>query len=468
MATVVVGLLTALGAAPARADVLPPVRHAFLIVLENADYDTSFGPSSGLTSLNKELVPRGQLLRQYFGTSHESLGNYITLISGQAPNPDTQGDCNLGFRDVAPGVMGADGQAMGSGCVYPAAAKTIADQLDAKGLSWKGYMQDMGADPTREPATCGHPALNSQDKTQSATAKDQYATRHDPFVYFHSIIDDQKRCDAHVVNLDALTGDLGSAASTPSFSLITPDLCSDGHDASCADGGPGGQKAVDLFLRQWVPRITGSPAFADGGLLVITWDESEGPQTESDACCDEPTGPNTPAPGITGPGGGRVGAVVLSPFVAPGSVNDTPYNHYSLLRSFEDLFGLTHLGYAGQSGLKAFGADVFGAAPTVDLTGPSSSTSSCRLRPLGSRRSLAAGTLVSALRIQRRKGRRPVLLVTTSRRTRTYVHESGRRRAHALHTRTCSAARITLARSHGRARVMATVRRHVETRTVVY
>jgi hypothetical protein len=248
---------------------------------------------------------------------------------------------------------------MGTGCVYPAAAKTIADQLEAKGLSWKGYMQDMGADPTRESATCGHPALNSQDKTQTATAKDQYASRHDPFVYFHSIIDDQKRCDAHVVNLDVLTGDLASAATTPSFSFITPDLCSDGHDASCADGGPGGQKAVDLFLRQWVPRITGSPAFADGGLLVITWDESEGPQTSSDACCNEPTGFNTPAPGINGPGGGRVGAVVLSPFTKPGSVNDTPYNHYSLLRSIENVFGLTHLGYANQSGLKAFGNDVY-------------------------------------------------------------------------------------------------------------
>src|SRR4051794_4126325 len=118
VATVLVGLLTILAAAPARADQLPPVRHAFVIVLENADYDTSFGPSSGLTYLNQELLSRGQLLRQYYGTSHESLGNYLTMISGQAPNPDTQGDCNFGFRDVAPGVMGADGQVMGTGCVY--------------------------------------------------------------------------------------------------------------------------------------------------------------------------------------------------------------------------------------------------------------------------------------------------------------------------------------------------------------
>jgi hypothetical protein len=65
--------------------------------------------------------------------------------------------------------------------------------------------------------------------------------------------------------------------------------------------------------------------------------------------------------GITGPGGGRVGAVALSKFTQPGSVNDNPYNHYALLRSIEDLFGLSHLGFAGQQGLKSFGPDVFNA-----------------------------------------------------------------------------------------------------------
>src|SRR3954464_13753505 len=134
-----------LAAAPARADdALPPIKHVFVIVLENKDYDESFGPASQAPYLAKELTRQGQLLRSYYGTSHNSLGNYITMISGQAPNPDTQGDCNVGFKDVFPGTMGADGQVLGVGCVYPAAAKTIGDQLEAKGLTWKGYMQDMG------------------------------------------------------------------------------------------------------------------------------------------------------------------------------------------------------------------------------------------------------------------------------------------------------------------------------------
>jgi hypothetical protein len=60
-----------------------------------------------------------------------------------------------------------------------------------------------------------------------------------------------------------------------------------------------------------------------------------------------------------GPGGGRTGTVVISPFVQPGTVNDTPYNHYSFLRSMEDIFGLEHLGFAAADGLVAFGNDVF-------------------------------------------------------------------------------------------------------------
>jgi hypothetical protein len=65
-------------------------------------------------------------------------------------------------------------------------------------------------------------------------------------------------------------------------------------------------------------------------------------------------------PGVNGPGGGRVGAVLLSPFIKPGTVSNVGYNHYSLLRSIEDIFSLDHLGYAGRKGVTAFGRDVFG------------------------------------------------------------------------------------------------------------
>jgi hypothetical protein len=158
-----------------------------------------------------------------------------------------------------------------------------------------------------------------------------------------------------------LPQDLRSTATTPNYVFITPNLCNDGHDPLCIDGGPGGFEAVDAFLRKWVPLILASPAFKQDGVLVITFDESEGNGPEgSTACCGErPLASARRPAGVLGPGGGRIGAVVLSPFVKAGTVSTVPYNHYSLLRTVEDIFGLGHLGYAAEPDLKPFGTDVF-------------------------------------------------------------------------------------------------------------
>jgi hypothetical protein len=326
----------------------PPIRHVFVIVLENKSFDTTFGPGSPAPYLSQTLTQQGQLLRQYYAIGHASLDNYIAMVSGQGPNIATQADCFFytGFR---PAVLTSDGQYLGQGCVYPAPVKTIADQLTAAGLTWKGYMQDMTS-------PCRHPAINTFDTTQRARVGDQYAARHNPFVYFRSLLDSGE-CSANDVDLSELETDLSSGA--PNFAFITPNLCEDGHDAPCVDGRPGGLAQADQFLQTWVPRILGSPAWSEGSLLVITFDEAG--SSDASACCGEKPGPNTPNPGGTtlGPGGGRTGAVLISQYVQPGSANDTPYNHYSLLRSIEDLFGLGHLGFAGAAGLEPFGPDVY-------------------------------------------------------------------------------------------------------------
>ena len=183
------------------------IRHVFVIVLENEGFDVTFGPNSKAPFLSKTLTSQGVLLRQYFGTGHASLDNYIAMISGQAATPETRNDCFI-FADFNLTGITPDGQAIGSGCVYPASIKTLPDQLKAAGRTWRAYMGDMGNDPQRESATCGHAPLNQVDNTESAEAPspsvplgDQYAARHNPFVYFHSIIDSPD-CDkigrAHV------------------------------------------------------------------------------------------------------------------------------------------------------------------------------------------------------------------------------------------------------------------------------
>jgi hypothetical protein len=359
-----------------------PIRHVFLIVLENESYDASYVHNAN-PWLGRKLPAQGTLLTQYYGIGHESNPNYLAMISGQGPNPMTQSDCQ-GYTDFEPAPVVFDprgnGQALGIGCVYPRNVKTLGDQLTANGLSWRGYMEDMGNDTTREPAHCGEPAFSAgtgfQDGTQKATANDQYAARHNPFVYFHSLID-SGQCHRRVVPLTVLGKDLQRVRTTPNFSFITPNLCDDGHDAPCVGkdatgSNAGGLTSVDHWLSVWIPRIERSPAYQRDGLIVITTDESA--NSDAASCCGEQPGPDTPLPGITGVGGGRVGSLVIGRCVAGGKQDATPYNHYSLLRSLEDIFGIRtggsdghgHLGYAGATGLRPFGKDVFGGCTPVE------------------------------------------------------------------------------------------------------
>jgi len=339
----------------------PPVGHVFVIMLENENADSTFSPSSPAPYLSQTLPSQGAFLPEYYAVTHLSLGNYVAFVSGQGSNPQTQADCQV-YSEFAGTVTGPDGQLLGQGCVYPASVKTVADQLSERGLTWKGYMEDMGNNPARESSTCGHPALNAHDGTQTAEPGDQYAARHNPFVYFHSIIDSPV-CAANDVPLTRLASDLSRERVTANLSFITPNLCHDGHDEPCVNGEPGGLVSADAFLREWVPRITRSDAFRRDGLLLVTFDEaeSEGGTADASYCCNEAQFPNTPNNGGPEPGrgGGRVGAVALSPFIRGGTVTTQPYNHFSALRTIEGLFGLPFLGYAGSPDPGSFGTDVF-------------------------------------------------------------------------------------------------------------
>ena len=377
----------AVNAADCNSGAAPAIKHVFVITLENEGFDATFSPHSKAPYLSKTLVSQGALLTQYYATGHASLDNYIAMISGQAATEETRADCVV-YSDFIKTGTTPDGQAIGKGCVYPAAVKTLPDQLAAAGRTWRAYMEDMGNDPGRESPTCGHPKLNGLDNSLKPEAPspsvplgDQYATRHNPFVYFHSIIDSPD-CARNVVSLDQLTRDLTSEASTPNFVFITPNVCNDCHDEKCVNGQPGGFASIDVFLRKWVPLIMASPAY-QSGLLVINFDEGgvdvvKGPSgsvisAPGEHCCGQEPGPNLGSfpetihigsytLNFASYGGDRTGAVLLSPFVRPGSVSNTQFNHYSLLRTVEDILKTRgHLGYAGQPGVLGFfecGSDV--------------------------------------------------------------------------------------------------------------
>jgi len=321
-----------------------------------------------------------------------------------------------------------------SGCVYPKDVETIANQLDAQygvnkktGLApWRDYQQDMGNDPKRDGGVtdplggtdCAHPAIGQPNDTNSAESAadsstgvaDQWALRHDPFGWFHSILDNTKLCDKNRVPLgdvqvatnstfdgthlaNTFTGhladDLKSVSTTPMFGWITPNLCNDGHDGGsspCIGPNADGQTTVagqqlqniNAFLEQWVPLLEASPAYKQGHMLImITTDEAEVPAggTVQDASQlpGVPGGPSLAEPGLgdqllyqalglgtlttdpaNAPGGGEVGALILGSkkYIKHGSVDTKgAYDQYSALRSYEDLLGITKGGRDGEGHL---------------------------------------------------------------------------------------------------------------------
>jgi hypothetical protein len=329
------------------------IKHVWLIILENKSYDATFTGLNHNSYLWKTLPSQGALLKNYYGTGHFSLDNYTSMVSGQGPSPADQNDCPV-YADMQGSVVttsatkdgpttdrgqfaetgapyanpvaggAAEGAHGGTGCVYPASVPTLFNQFDAAGVSWKGYAQDLGnadaTSPTHDVNKCGGPGDPSGvgvPNPGSANATDQYVPKHFPFPWFESLLSNSSDCtSSEIANLDSSTNglvhDLQSESTTPAFSWITPDNCSDAHDAICAgnnlsgafdsSGDPvyspnglpayqpeattptnftGGLYASDLFLKYYVPLIEQSAAFKDGGLIDITFDEANPPFANS-------------------------------------------------------------------------------------------------------------------------------------------------------------------------------------------
>jgi len=321
--------------------------HVAVLLLENENFNTTWGPSSVATYLNGTLRPQGVFNDHYYATGHVSLDNYIALMSGQANQPLTGTDClAVNFWTCVQGQRLFEN------------GRNFADQLEEKGATWKGYMDSM-------PGACFHAAYDPtalgpdpyQGNSQALPAKD-YADRHNPFIYFPDIVENDARCKQHVVPYTQLATDIANdeqgrcdGSCVPQFMFITPDTCHDGHDAPCSDGSVGGMKGADNWLAQEVPALL-SYLNTHNGLLIITLDENGFSDTsEFPGCC---------AGGTLGllPGhGGRIGLLALGAGLTPKTVT-TSYDHMSLLRTLEDMFGIDeYLNNASQSQPMA---DLFG------------------------------------------------------------------------------------------------------------
>jgi phosphatidylinositol-3-phosphatase len=314
------------------------IRHVFLIVLAGHGFDATFGTGSLATYLNGTLRPKGTLLTGYRTLGRAGLPDALAIVGGQPPNADTRADCPV-FREIPPtSAPTRTGEIVADGCVYPNTVTTIADQLSASRRSWKAYVEDLDRGPAPAPGvppktTCRHPASNATDDTLSARPGDGYATRRNPFVYYHSLLD-LGDCDAKDGALSALEADLQRAADTPNFAYVAPNLCNDGTESPCVDSTPGDLAAADAFLATWVPKILASPAYRADGLLIVAFAGDVTPPADPAA---PPADPAAPV---------RNGALLVSRYAQAGGTNGTDYDPYALLRSLEDLFALRPLARA--------------------------------------------------------------------------------------------------------------------------
>jgi hypothetical protein len=321
-------------------------------MLAGHGFDATFGAGSPATYLNGTLRPKGTLLSGYSSLGHADLPDELAIVGGQPPNAATRADCPV-YRDIPPSdAPSKGGEIAADGCVFPNTVTTIADQLSASRRTWRAYVEDLDRGPALNqtpPAppktTCRHPESNASDPTMRARPGDGYATRHNPFVYYHSLLD-LGDCDANDGSLAQLEGDLRTAKSTPNFSFIAPNLCDDGTESPCVDGRPGGLAAADAFLSTWVPKILASPAYKADGLLIVAFAGDVAPPAD-------PANPPADAPI-------RNGALLVSRFAQAGSTAASAYDPYGLLRSLEDVFGLRALARAAQA--HSFAPTVLGRA----------------------------------------------------------------------------------------------------------
>ena len=396
-------------AAGASLEGVPRVEHVVTLVLENESFSTTWSPTSPAAYLNS-LVPQGAFLPDYYGTGHVSLDNYVAMTSGLAGPQvaNTYTDC-LGInlytcvQEVSTAATAGNGS-----------TPSIADQIENAGLTWKQYADGSTRPCVHDdysPAATGSgipPGDSYQGNGGTPTnngAGPDYADRHVPFLYYSNIIGDAACCDAHLRPYTELGADL-AANTLPAYSFITPDTCHDGHDTPCSGGGPGGLASADLFLRANLAPLLAYLRTHDG-VLFVTFDE--GTPSDTSGCC-------TGGPAGAGGFGGRVGMLVLGAPVLAHATVATAYDHASLLRTTEDMLGISaHLGNAATAspitGIwapPAAGSTVSTSTSTSPGAGatPSAIATPNTSAPAATLTLLAPATLLAGAAVSRRRRRR--------------------------------------------------------------
>jgi phosphatidylinositol-3-phosphatase len=335
---------------------LPHVGHVFLIALSTRSFAEAFGRGSQAPYLRK-LAKHGALLTGFHSLGRAELPDLLAMVSGQAPNRSTEGNCSRYVPFPAKAAADSAGVVGGHGCVYPDTALTIADQSTSAGKTWGAYISDSGA------TNCPVPNTDAALSTPLGGTTEGYDLLHNPFAFFGSLLD-AGACSSDDQNLTALPAALRRASRTPAFTYLGADACTDGApqmaaaqpatpatttasgttgatgatgatspagtssriaapaSVGCPAGSPSGIVAENAFLKTWVPQILESQAYRKNGVVVIAF---------------------------TGDGGrpkARTGALVLSRWTRHRTTVRGSYGPYSLLHSLEQMLDYQPLAHA--------------------------------------------------------------------------------------------------------------------------
>jgi hypothetical protein len=341
---VVAGIPAASQASNASAGV-PRYDHIIEIMMENQSYSTIIG-NTDAPRLNA-LANQYGLATNYWGVTHPSEPNYVASVGGDffGIQDDDQFYCNNMLHMTEPASWNC-------GTSYPTGVEqtypdhtisdpNIASQLTAAHMTWKGYFQSLPAVPASGPIMIGPNANGPYTFKSPTNAHALYASKHNPFVNF---TDTQGALDNMVPDTQLAT-DLANDT-LPNFGLVVPDQCNDMHGTGgCAN--PDLIAAGDQYVGNLVNTIMSSSSWQNGkDAIVITWDEDDFSDSgqPGTGCCGSPT--NAQGQYI---GGGHVATIVITNQDETHKVDNTAYNHYSLLRTEEAAFGLPPIANAGNT-----------------------------------------------------------------------------------------------------------------------
>ena len=315
---------------------MPRYAHIFVIVMENKGYEQILGSASHAPNINALAAQYG-LASQFYAEVHPSQGNYVAMLGGDTfgISDDDAFYCKPGLRDSycpksqQPGYVD-----------HTITARSLMDQLQEKGLTWKAYMQSLpepGSLAIRWP---------SKDKPVAGLPAELYAAKHNGFLSFQRVQQDPERA-AKIVDFEQLNRDL-AAGQLPNYAHIVPNQCDDMHGR---DPGPNTAEDCrksnidgligrgDRIVAGLVQRIMATPLWSapENAAIVITFDENDKDERggADQGCCGHDAG--SPA----NFGGGRIPTIVITNHGPRKVMDATPYNHYSLLRTTEAAFGIS-------------------------------------------------------------------------------------------------------------------------------